>query len=308
MIREPGIYTDMEPEEYFTDPCPLPSLTQSIAKILIEQSPAHAKLAHPRFVPPFPDDDADAEKYVAAQAIGNVAHAAMLGRGRRIANADFRDWKTKEARLYRDTAVQAGMIPILAKHAKHAERMVLAARDQLEAAGHGTAFRHGDAEVVLAWREGDIWLRTMIDWLHSETRVYDYKTTGLSVAPHIVIDRPSLEGWDIQAAMHERGLDALDPAGAGRRKFFYVNQENAPPYALTVVEISRHDLDLGRSKLEHAIEIWCRCVTSDTWPLYPAETITSHPRGWTETKWTERELEHRDRRRYEKPIDSLAGG
>jgi len=43
MIDRPGIYRDMSSEEYLNDPCPAPSLTQSIAKVLIARSPLHAK-------------------------------------------------------------------------------------------------------------------------------------------------------------------------------------------------------------------------------------------------------------------------
>ncbi len=82
-------------------------------------------------------------------------------------------------------------------------------------------------------------------------------------------------GWDIQAAMHERGLDVLDPDNAGRRKHFYVNQENEPPHALTVVEISEADLTMGRKKLTMAIDIWSTCMATNTWPAYPAETVLS---------------------------------
>jgi hypothetical protein len=43
--------------------------------------------------------------------------------------------------------------------------MVKAAREQLALRGLGHLFADGDGEVVLAWQEGDLWLRQMIDWL-----------------------------------------------------------------------------------------------------------------------------------------------
>lgn len=299
MITKPGIYYDIDPTAYLEDPCPEPSLTQSIAKILIEQSPAHARLAHPRLAPPAEVDEV--EKYVSARVIGDAAHTAMIGRGKRLAVADFDSWRTKDAQAFRADAEAAGQLAILAKHAERAREMVKAASFQLEAAGHRHAFRLGSGEVVLAWQEGCVWFRTMIDWLVDTTRIYDFKTSGMSCAPHAVVDRPSLEGWDIQAAMHERGLDILDPDNAGRRKHFFVAQENEPPYALTVVEISEHDLHMGRRKLEAAASIWRRCVESGVWPLYPPQTITSRPRAWTETQWLEREVEDDARR-----LDELA--
>lgn len=307
MLTEPGIYTDIDVETYFADPCIAPSLTQSVAKVLIEQSPAHAKLAHPRLTPP--ETAEEREPYVAAQAIGNAAHAAMIGRGKTVFVAEFDSWRTKDAQAIRADAEAAGKVAILRKHYERAEAMVAAASWQLAAAGHNEAFRLGQGEVVLVWREGDVWLRTMVDWMVDTTRLYDLKTGGQSVAPHVVAERPSLDGWDIQAAMHERALDVLDPANAGRRNHYFVAQENEPPFALTVVEISEHDMVLGRKKLQHAIDVWADCTASGIWPSYPSETVISRPRGWTETKWLEREMEHADRRpRREPMLTDLRGG
>src|ERR1035438_10073976 len=42
---DPGIYKGMLSDDYFADPTPEPSLSQSVAKILIEQSPLHARQA-----------------------------------------------------------------------------------------------------------------------------------------------------------------------------------------------------------------------------------------------------------------------
>ena len=94
-ITKPGIYRDFPTAAYFADCCPEPSFTQSLAKILLDQSPRHAYQAHPRLnVQPADEDDA----YDKSRAIGNAAHAMMLGRGKVMAVEDFPDWRTKEIR------------------------------------------------------------------------------------------------------------------------------------------------------------------------------------------------------------------
>jgi PDDEXK-like domain of unknown function (DUF3799) len=306
-ISAPGIYREMATADYHADPAPTPSLTQSIAKILIERSPAHARLAHPRLAPPATEED-PVEPYSEAKAIGSAAHLFMTGRGKDVVEGAFDDWRTKEAKSLRDAAIANGQTPILSKHLARANEMVRAAAAQLMVAKHENAFVLGHGEVVLCWREaGDVWLRTMIDWLIDTRHAYDLKTTSMSVAPHVAVERPSTEGWDIQAAMFERGLDALDPDGAGRREFVFINQENRPPFALTPVRISEADLTMGRKKLQHAVEIWRRCMETDTWPLYPSETITSRPRPHTEARWLDRELEHEEQRKGV-PSDILTAG
>jgi hypothetical protein len=218
-IEKPGIYRDFPTADYFSDPCLEPSFSQSLAKILIEQSPLHAFQAHPRLYVPTADED-DGEKYDKARAIGNAAHSLMLDRGKVLAVGEYEDWRKKEAQAFKAEAIAAGKEPILRKHFEAAGRMVDAALEQLTRIdGCKNAFANGDAEVVIANCEDGIWLRAMLDWLTPDLReVWDYKTSGMSASPYATGKQMASGGWHIQAAMHERILDALDPAGAGRRR------------------------------------------------------------------------------------------
>lgn len=289
-ITDPGIYPGFDVDSYFADPCPTPSLTQSIAKVLIERSPAHAKQEHPRLAPPETADE-PAEKYDAAKAIGNAAHAIMIGRGKLIAEGHFDDWRKKEAQAFRDEADAAGKIPILSKHFIRATDMVKAASFQLEAVGWREAFRLGDGEVMIAWKEGDLWFRSLVDWLSEDRRiVWDYKSTGLSCAPHAIASMIEKAAWHIQSAMHERGLDVLDPDGAGRRKHRFVAQENEPPYALAAVELTEHWLTMGRKQLGYAVDVWSRCMELGAWPGYPPMVQRPEFPGYAESRWLAREL------------------
>jgi hypothetical protein len=304
MITKPGIYTDIDPAAYLRDPCPAPSFTQSIAKVLLEQSPAHARLAHPRLAKP----DNEPEAYSADRAIGDAAHSLLLGRGKRIAIGDFGNWQTNAAKLFKADALAHGATPILTHHMARAYAMIEAAREQLAELEMADLFSssHGDSEVVAAWQEDGMWCRTMIDWLGAgRCTVADYKSTAMSCAPHAVEDRPSVLGWDMQAAMHERALDTLDSENAGRRSHLFLNQENDPPYALTLIRISEADLTMGRKKLGMAADIWRRCTISGEWPRYPAETVLSRPRSYLETRFLEREVAHDEAKRAAKRDEML---
>jgi hypothetical protein len=286
-ISEASIFTDMAAEVYHRDPCPQPSLTQSLVKILIEKSPLHAWHAHPRLNPDYQhDDDTKFD-------VGNIAHKLLLARGKEIVVLDqFDDWRSKAAKEAREAAAKDGKIAVLGKKFALADRMVRAAREQLKLRGLGHFFRDGDAEVVMAWQERGFWCRQMLDWLIDRRIMLDFKTTDMSVAPHCIGRMMATAGWDVQAAMAERALFALapdDPQKLGRR-YLFVAQETETPYCLTVAELSGAALDIGRRKIEAAMSIWAQCIKANRWPGYPLEILRPEYPAFAEAAWLEREI------------------
>jgi len=310
MITKPGIFTDIDPAAYHADPCPEPSVTQSLVKVLLDQSPAHAKHAHPRLAPPVEADD-ETEKYVKARAIGDAAHMLLLGRGKRLRVIEADSFRTKIAQEHRNDAVLHGQTPILEKHFQIADDMYRAAIPQLAARDLWTQFQPNpsvaDSEVVLAWQEGGIWCRTMIDRLSADCRrVLDVKTTERNAAPHAI--GPLVQDWIVQAAMHERGLNVLDPDSAGRRTHTFVVQEQYPPYALVAYDLPESVMHMGRKTLAIGLEIWGECMRTGAWPAYPTETQIPELPSWHERRMLDRELAHEERRREGVPSDILAAG
>jgi hypothetical protein len=288
MITQPGIYADMPSADYFADPCPSPSLTQSLAKLLIDRSPRHVWHAHPRLNSAYEPDEST------RFSVGNAAHWHLIGRGKQLAVVDAADWRTKDAKNERERLRGEGLVPVLREQYERAGDMAEAALDQLAALGLADEW-HPDAgigEAVIAWRDGAIWMRAMIDWLpHHRRIVWDYKTTQASAAPHALANKMAADGWCIQAAMHERGLDALDPGNAGRRRHLFVCQECEPPYALTVSEIPEGALHIGRAQLAHAKAAWDACMASGHWPGYPLEIVVPDYPDFMANRWFDREVE-----------------
>ncbi len=306
-INEPGIYRDFDVAAYHADPCPEPSLSQSIAKVLIDQSPLHAAYAHRRLVAEI-DEGADEEKYDKAKAIGNAAHALMLGRGKDLGVGTFDDWRSKEARQFKTFTLAAGRIPIIEAHFEMAVAMKERARSQLAGHEEGNCFQNGAAEVALVWNEGPIWFRCLVDWLHDDLlTVDDFKTSAMSVAPHVLGTRAADAGWDIQAAMIERGLNVLDPQNKGKRKYRFVAIEQEIPNALNVMVITEPWLVMGRKKLQHAVDIWTECMTQKQWPGYPPVAVRPEYPGWKESQWLNREITAAVNNRYPPADNGLVG-
>jgi hypothetical protein len=292
---KPGFYPDMPSDVYFGDPCPKPSLSQSLIKVLLTTSPAHALLEHPRLAPPpEADDEEETEKYVKAKAIGDAAHALMIGRGKKIFVGGFKAWNTKDAKAEKEAALARGESIILAKHYKLAERMVKVARAHL-AAEHPRAFVEGSGEVAACIEENGLWLRTLIDWTEpGYCSLHDFKTSGLSAhesaIPFALLDAE----WGIQAAMQERILDQLDPDNAGRRAFYFHYQENYAPFAMRSVRLTESAIALGRRKVAAAIQIWRGCIESGNWNAYPGTTLNATHPDWAEAKWLAIEMAMHD--------------
>ena len=284
-ITKPGIFRGVSDADYRADPCPAPSLTQSLVKILIERSPEHAWTASPRLNPQFEyDDDTKFD-------IGNVAHRLILGRGKEIEVVDFADWRTKASQEAREKAADEGRIAVLRHQFNQAADMAAEARKRLDKHEDKDAFTGGDAEVMIAWEENGIWFRSLIDWLHTGLHtVDDFKSTGMSVAPHVIGIRAEAAGWHIQAAFIERGLDILDPMGAGRRRYRFIAQETDKPHALTVMHMNEYWLTMGRKKVEAGISLWRAAVENNYWRNYGVKAVVPDYPGFKEKQWLEREL------------------
>jgi hypothetical protein len=303
---KPGIYRDMDAATYFADPCEGPSLSQSIAKVILEQSLLHANHEYKAAIGAVGDDsdNEEPEKYVKAQAIGDAAHRIIIGRGKTLGIIEADSFRSKEAKKEREAALTVGCMPILSKHYFDATKIAAEGRRQLDQHEYKDAFTNGSGEVVLIWQEDGVWFRSMLDWLHDDLRtVDDYKTSGMSMAPHLLGIRAESAGWHIQAAFIERGLDVLDPDNAGRRTFRFIAQEQYAPYAVSAMLMDEAWLTMGRKKVNQAVNLWKSAIKSGRWPGYPARGVTPEYPGYKEKQWLGRELSGE----FEE-IESLMGG
>lgn len=282
-ITEPGVYP-MPADVYHADPCPEPSLSSGIAKLLLDRSPSHAWFHHPRLNPDF------AERHRRTFDIGRAAHAVLLGDEKRFAVIDAPDYRSKAAREDREAAYAAGKVPLLAAEWNKVTTMAFVARHQLDRhAEAADAFRDGKPEQALIWREGPIWCRALLDWMPAEGPVfYDYKTTSASAHPDAWGQRQLFDiGADIQAAFYSRGIRAV--LGIERPRFRFVVQETEEPYCLAVVELAPEVAGVADRKVRRAIKQWAWCLEHDRWPGYPNRVCYIEMPLWAEKRWLERE-------------------
>lgn len=277
-----GIY-DVPASVYHSDPCPEPSLSNSIAKLICLSSPLHAQHQHPRLNPQHTQTEAENLD------VGTAAHAVLLEGEAAVTVVDANDWRTNAAKDARDGARLKGKIPLLAKKWADVQAMVKSARAQLDRHRDGRAmFKNGKPEQTLIWREENgVWCRARLDWLRDDA-IDDFKTTAGSADPDDWTRRPLFEmGFDMQVAWYLRGLKALTGYDG---TFRFAVQETCPPYALSVITLGPDALLLAEKKCLYAIEKWRDGLDKKVWPGYAPQTCYATLPPWHESWWLEKEL------------------
>lgn len=266
IISDPGIYA-ISADAYHADPCVEPSLSSSIAKLLVTPgtTPLHAWTESARLNPDHEPDEQ--EKFD----LGKACHSLILRDPQEFEIIDAANWKKDVHQAARASARAAGKIPLLAHQFIDASKMAVEARRQLDKHEEGrNFFVSGKPEMTMVWREGDVLCRARVDWQPNDGVYWpDYKSTAASADPDSWQRTAYGMGADIQAAFYLRGFRAL---GFDKARFRFAVQENYKPFALSVVGLMPGALDLADRKVERAIAVWRECRRTNAWPAYPRRT------------------------------------
>lgn len=278
---KPGIL-EIPAAEYHADPCDTPSLSASMAKILISQSPAHARAAHPRLNPDYKavaDDKFD---------LGNTVHALLLEGQSKVEVFDYENWRTQASQQAAALARQHGRIPMLGPQWDSCQAMVKAIVEQLATVDCvPIPFTDGMPEQTIIWDEDGVACRARLDWLHTgNVAVDDLKTTSRSANPERWSRTLFESNYDVQASMYRRAVRAVTGVTP---EFNFVVVETSAPFALSVVSLTPEGWALADAKADYAINLWRECLTTDRWPAYPARVVYAEPPGWAEAQWLEKE-------------------
>lgn len=288
-VPGPGFYR-MTAAAYHADPCEAPSLSSSVAAVMLEKSPAHAMLRHPRLSPQ--DEESDPTR---PKEIGTAAHKLALGKGRDVVVIEADDYKGGAAKAARKAAYSAGHAPILRTDFATADKLARSIAARIADIPGCREFVSAEPELVaIAQDPTGAWLRVMMDRFedHGDRAVvWDLKTGEQSAAPAGIGRRIANMGMEIQAAFYERAVLTLRPELAGRLTFRWLFAENEPPYCILPVELDHVGMAIGRKKVAAAIALWNRGIETGEWPAYPAGIATAEYPAWSEAAWTWRETE-----------------
>lgn len=259
---------DVTEDEYFADPCETPSLSKSIAHVLLNESPAKAYHLHPRL-------GGGKRKGTPSQDLGILVHALLLGSDRVVALA-VPDWKKKEARARRNAAIAQGLHPVTESAYEAAREAADGIRKQLAALGYELT---GKSELAVEWREGEVLCRGRMDHVFLDRGlILDLKTT--SSAKPIDCARDAFRyGYDIQWAAYTSAIAQLRP-DLPHVEMELLFCEMDPPYIVTPARLGTAFQELGRRRWAEARALWQRCLSTGQWPGYATACVEIEPPAW----------------------------
>lgn len=256
-ITDPGVYTDLPPEQYHTQ---TDWLSVSGAKKLLKPScPAKFKAAMDGGEEHRPQFD-----------VGKAFHARVLGDGEAVVVIDADSYRSADAKLMRDTVYLDGKVPLLTAEAETVEAMAAAVQAHPVASA---LFADGLPEVSLFWIDEvtGVKCKARLDWLPKAEPgrrliVPDLKSAA-SAEPGEFSRNAARFGYVSQHRWYQDGIRAcgLDPDPA----FVFVICEKDPPHVVTVGQFADDlDLKLADAINDKARRVFKECTTTDQWPGY----------------------------------------
>lgn len=216
---------------------------------------------------------------------GKALHNIVLEGGKKIECISESSWRSKAAKVHRDAARIAGMIPILEDSMSEIETAAYKIRESIAALGIDLA--DGIAEQKFHWYEassiGEVLCSGVIDW-RDGGRMFDLKTTEGSVNPlkcaTNIVDGSAI----IQDCAYRNAVCSENPELQGRTEMTFIFAQSCEPFMVTPVTCDGAMRHIGETRWLRAIEIWAKCLNAGTkaehWPQHTDRPIEVHAPGW----------------------------
>lgn len=272
VIREATLL-DISAEEYHSDPCDTPSLNATVATALVLETPAHAKIKHPRLAGP----GVTFQFHTDAMDEGTALHQMLLGDDR-VDIMEYPDWRTAEARTARSDSRNRGRVPMLRHKWDYISELGDSLKQQVRAFPiDPPLFVDGMAEQTIVYTDERATYRARLDWLRKDLSCIDDLKKSRTAEPRRFQKQLYALGYDIKAAFYIRAVEA---AFGTRPVFRWVAIEPEPPYALSVHVMSPDALQVAERRLDQAIDDWQACLADNNWPAYPLRPNVVEPPPW----------------------------
>lgn len=295
-----GLHEGVSHKLYHSDPASRPSLSSSIASILVDEfsCPADAKARHPRLsrVEGSEEEDDEEDDRSGVKQRGSLVHALLLGGGPDMVVVEKTDKKTgvvepadnfmtTSAKEHRDRILAEGKMPVLARKLDDAREAVMAIESRISLPPM--------REVTFIWESDGVLCRGRADALaideHAGTAtIYDVKTCAnfrSATGGHAL-----KFGLHLQHAAYIEAIETLFPALAGRVTFKHIFCRVSGRFDVIHRRLSAELAELGRRDWDRAKKAWQECLTSGKWPgMSDVEQFIEAP-GYALAQDLEREI------------------
>lgn len=290
----PGVHVIPE-ADYHADPAPQPSLSSTLARLILDRSPLHAWTASPRLNPMW--EPTNSETFD----IGRAAHRAVLGKGgdyvaypEDIIGANGAA-STKAAKEWAEEQRAAGRTPLKAAQVDAVGAMAGATRSHLAACG---ITLDPERSELSAFAEIDgTWCRARVDnapdrpvmlpGIGARKVLIDFKTCEVATPEAC---RRSVEGYGYDT-QKQHYSETWAAATGEERAFLFVFTEKTPPFGTCILWLldepghSADWLEDARSKVATARATWRDCLARDFWPGYPQLIVQVGASPFHRQKW-----------------------
>ncbi len=211
-----------------------------------------------------------------AMAIGSLLDHKVLGTPYLWTTSPFDDFRTKEARAWRDEQAERGVTVFKQDAIETVERMVESVRKHPVASrlfaepgraqvGMFGGFETGKDEAIECLKVNCCERKGLIDWLPAKTPVIvDLKKTRDASRAGFRRQIGQLR-YDVQAAYYR---DLYRDITGESRAFQWVCVEDQAPYAVAVYQLDTESLDKASATWQSWIRQWMVCEDTEDWPGY----------------------------------------
>lgn len=284
----PILIEGMSFKDYLEDPCPVPSMSSSMARRLLESAPARVWHETRRLNPDWEEGEGRT-----IFDIGTAAHAQLIGEGDPIVVIPYDSYRSNAAQEMRDEAYAMSHTPVLEKNMDRVIGMEEAALLQLNQNDICREVLESNPvrEGTVIWNDVGVVCRARPDLMIVTPEIcviLHYKTTSSILHISNMSRFAANQSWEIIASHYEAALTAL--YGRPVVQVFAV-QETAKPYQMMILQLKEAFIEVGEMRRQRALEILARCLRSGNWPGHDARTIMVELPPWHEKQ----QIEAKDR-------------
>jgi len=240
----------------------IPAASNSSLKAY-DRSPAHAKQAFD--APREPTDE---------MTFGSLTDHLLFGTEFSYAVSPFDDFRTKDAKAWKESQESAGIRPLKGAVYNHAARLVKSINE------HGIVrqlMQSGRSQVALVAEVEGVPCKALVDWVSDEIQALaDLKTTD-DASPRAFSRHAYAMGYDVQAALY---TDIWKAITGEQTDFVIIAAEREPPYAVACYLATPAFIETGRTRYKVRLAKHAECVRTGVWPAFGDDVIPLDPPPW----------------------------